>query len=130
MAQNEIDPIDLAALILVPFMGAIALGTVTLQVNLLTNFSFNDVVWSGSGVSISYASLLTLAGIAWIVFTNELDGSNYEKYQFGVIIVAFAIVPAYMFIPFVKDFVDSSDIISFVLVIVQSASAIFVSYVE
>lgn len=130
MARNQIDIIDLGALILVPFMGAIALGTLTLSVDVFGGFSFTDLLWSGSGVEISWASVITMAGIAWIVVTNELDGSNYERYEFGIIVASFAIVPAYILIPPVADFVNGSDIVSFLFALGQSASAVYISYVE
>ena len=128
--QNQIDEIDLAALILVPFMGAIALGTVSLTVDVFGGFAFTDLLWSGSGVEVSWASLITLVGIAWIVGTNELDGSNYDQMEYIVILVAFAIVPAYVLIPPIADFVNSSDIVSFILALAQSAAAVYISWAE
>jgi hypothetical protein len=128
--QDRIDTIDLAALILVPFMGAIALGTLTLSVSVFGGFSFTDLLWSGSGVEISYAAALTVVGIAWVVATNEIDGSNYETHEYAVILAAFGIVPLYILVPPVADFVNGSDIISFVLALAQSAAVVFISYVE
>jgi len=128
--EDSIDTIDLAALILVPFMGAIALGTLTLSVSVFGGFSFTDLLWSGSGVEVSYASLLTVLGIAWVVLTNEIDGSNYETHEYAIIVAAFAIVPAYILIPPVADFVNGSDVVSFVLALAQSAAVVFISYVE
>lgn len=128
--ENRIDTIDLAALILVPFMGAIALGTLTLSVSVFGGFSFTDLLWSGSGVELSYAAALTVVGIAWVVATNEIDGSNYETHEYAVIVAAFGIVPLYILVPPVADFVNGSDIVSFVLALAQSAAVVFISYVE
>lgn len=128
--QNNIDEIDLAALILVPFMGAIALGTITLSVSVFGGFSFTDLIWSGSGVELSWAALITLVGIAWVVATNELDGSDYEQFEYGVIIVMFGLVPAYVLIPPVADFINGSDIVSFVSSLGLSAAVVYISWAE
>ncbi|WP_142858106.1 hypothetical protein [Salinigranum halophilum] len=128
--QQNIDEIDLGALILVPFMGAIALGTITLGVDVFGGFNFTDLIWSGSGVELSWAALITVLGITWIVATNELDGSNYEQWEYGVIVVMFALVPAYILIPPVADFINSSDIASFFSSLGLSAATIYISWAE
>lgn len=128
--RSQIDPIDLAALIVIPFAGAIALGTITLSVNVFGGFDFASAAFSMGGTSISWAGLLTIAAVGWIVATNEMDGSNYEQWEYGVIVLAFAIVPLYVLVPSVASFVDSNGIVSLGLVIVQSGAAVLVSYVE
>lgn len=128
--QNNIDEIDLGALILVPFMGAIALGTITLGVDVFGGFNFTDLIWSGSGVEISWAALISVVGIAWIVATNELDGSDYEQWEYGVIVVMFALVPAYILVPPIADFINGSDIASFLSSLGLSAATIYISWAE
>ena len=129
MAKNELDVIDVGALILVPFMGAIALGTIALQVNVFGSFSFSDVLYSGSGVELTIAALIAILGVGWILATNELDGGDYEWYELAIVAVTLGIVPAFVLIPFVRDFA-SIDAVSFILALVQSGGAVFISYVE
>ena len=129
MSRNQIDLVDVVALILVPFMGAIALGTIGMQVNVFGNFAFSDVLWSASSVELTAAALLSIAGTVWIVATNEIDGSSYETYELVILAVTLGIVPAYVLIPAVRTFAGI-DAISFILVMVQSGGAVLVSYVE
>jgi hypothetical protein len=129
MSRNQIDLVVVVALILVPFMGAITLGTIGMQVNVFGNFAFSDVLWSASSVELTAATLLSIAGTAWIVATNEINGSSYETYELVILAVTLGIVPAYVLIPAVRTFAGI-DAISFILVMVQSGGAVLVSYVE
>lgn len=128
--RSQIDPIDLAALIIIPFAGAIALGTITLNVNVFGGFDFASTMLSFGSMSISWAGAITILAVGWIVLTNELDGSDYEQWEYGVVALAFAIVPLYVLIPSVESLVNGNDLISLGLVVVQSGAAVLVSYVE
>lgn len=133
MARNKIDPIDLVALILFPFFGAAALGVVDFSVNLTESFSFTDVLWSGTGWSVTIAGAIALVGIAWIFGTNHMDGKKafWQKMDgmyAGAVLIAFAVVPAYMFIAPVSEFLDAQPLVAFGMALAQTGAAAVVSY--
>lgn len=130
MAQNEIGIEDTIALIAVPFFAGIALGVFTLKISIFSSFSFSDTLFSSGSLTVTWAQPLTSAGLAWIVGTNEIDGSDYENYEYGIILAAFAVVPVDMLIPSVAMWLDTYPLLALGAWLVVSAMAIFISYVQ
>jgi hypothetical protein len=130
MARNEIDVIDIGALILFPVAAGIVLGVWQFGLDVFGGYDFGQALMSVAGVSISPALIATLASIAWIVATNEIDGSDYEDWEYGAIVFSFIVTPMYVAVPSVATLVDSYDVVAMVVWLGIAASAIYVSYTE
>jgi len=130
VAKNELDPIDVLALVLVPIAGATSIGVFSLQVNLFGGYNIRDELFQIAGVSVALPLLLTVAGIAWILLTNEVDGSDYEDYEFAIIVFAFVVVPAYHFVPAVSDLLDGNGTLKLLSALALGAATVFISYIE
>lgn len=132
MASNQIDAIDLVGVALVSVFGPMALGVVSFSIKVFGGFSFTDVLWSGSGASLTWAGLLALAGAAWIVFANFAAGDwslkSMEWYIAATILVAFGIIPLYMFVPLVSDAVNNTDAVALVLALIQMSAGPLLSW--
>lgn len=130
MASNEIDVVDVGPLVLLPIAAGMVLGVWSFGVDIFGGFSFSDPLWTVGGADISPALLLTVGSIVAIVATNEIDGSNYEDYQYGAIMGALVIVPAYEFIPAVQSLVSSHDILAFGVWLLVAGVATAIAYWE
>jgi hypothetical protein len=130
MARNEIDPIDIAALVLVPIAGAMSLGVWSLEVDVFGGYNLSEPLWQSNGATITIPLVVTVLGIAWIVGTNELDDSDYEEYEYLAILGALAVVPLYELVPAVQALVDSSDVLKLVVALALAAATVMISYVE
>lgn len=130
MARNEIDPIDVGALVLWPIAAGMVLGVWTFGLSIFGGYDFTKSLLSAAGVSISVAFVAAMGSLAWIVVTNELDGSDYEEWEWYSILGSFAIVPAYVLIPAVQTLVDSSDVIKVFVWLAIAIVAVYLSYTE
>jgi len=130
MAKNEFDPIDIAAIVLLPFAAGFVYGVFTFQINVFGGFDFSQALWTVGGASITPALLLTVGAVAWIVATNELDGSNYEQYEYALIVGALALPFLFVFVPALQDVATSHDIGRLFMWGGTAAGATIISYVE
>jgi hypothetical protein len=130
MARDSIDPIDVAALVLVPIAGATSLGVWSLEVDVFGGYDLSEPLWTSGGAMITIPVLITVLGILWILGTNELDGSDYSDYESTAILGVLAVVPAYALIPPVQEVVDSSDTLKLVLALTLAAATVLISYTE
>lgn len=130
MANNQVDLIDVGALVIFPVMASFVLGVFSFELSVFGGYNFATPLWAGGGAEISVALLLTVGSIAWIVATNEMDGSDYEQYEWGAIVAAFTFVPLYSFVPAFQTLLDSSDVIKFLAWLAIAAVAVYISYTE
>lgn len=130
MAKNEIDVIDVAPIVALPIFAGFVFGVWTLTLNVFGGFDFMQILWSGSGVEVTPALLGTVASVAIIVGTNQLDGSDYEQYEFAVIVVVLALPVLHATFPLVGDFIAGSDIAAFMAWIGTAVGTAYISYVE
>lgn len=130
MAQNELDLVDLVALIILPISSGIVFGVWELGIGVFGGYDFSQAIWEVGGASISVALLATVAAVVWIVGTNELDGSNYEQWEFGLILAALAAVPVYEFVPAIQTAVNTHDAIILVVWLGIAAVSTYIAYVE
>ncbi|GGL73748.1 hypothetical protein [Halocalculus aciditolerans] len=124
MASNNLDPIDLVGMALVAIFGPMALGVVSFSITVFGGFSFTDVLWSGSGVEVTWAGILAMLGVAWIVGANfalgDWDLSSMRAYQAVTVVAALAILPLYLLVPIVQDTFSNYPVIALVFAVVQA----------
>jgi len=130
MAENQIDLIDIAALIGLPIFAGFVLGVWSLEITVFGGFDFAQALWTVGGASISPALILTVASVGWIIITNEFDGSHYEDYEKGGVAFALGVVPIYAFVPAIQALVDSSDVVRLMVWLGVAAVATYISYTE
>ena len=130
MAQNEFDPVDIAPLILLPAFTSFLFGVFSLQLSVFGGFDLGAVVWSGFDISVTWAAILSIASAAMIVITNEIDGSDYEGYEYAMIVVVLALPALYVAVPFVSSIINSADIWRLVAWLLTAVTATYISYAE
>ena len=130
MAQNQVDLIDVGALVGLPIFAGFVLGVWSLSIDVFGGFDFAQSLYEVGGATISPALLLTVACVGWIVATNELDGSDYDKYEQGGIAFAFAVVPLYVFVPALQSVLNSSDVARLAVWLSVAGVATYISYTE
>lgn len=130
MARKEIDLVDVVPLIVVPVFAGIALGVFSFDITIFSEFSFSDALWSGEDLAVTWAEAITVAGVAMIVATNEIDGSDYESWEYGVIIFALAIVPLNMLVPQIETWLTDHDSLALMATFAVSAASVFIAYIE
>jgi len=126
--RNQIDAIDLVALIVLPLAAGIELGVWTLSLDVFGSFDFGQALVSFGSVDISIAFLATLASIGALVAQGQLSQGNYKQEEWYLIAGSMAIVPLYVFVPLVQDLVAMSDIIPLVVWLALSVSSVYISY--
>lgn len=127
---EELDTIDYVALVLYPAVAGMILGVFSFTIDVFDDFALTDIAWTIGGYDITWAMILAVAAIAWIVATNEIDGSDYEQWEYGVIVFSFLVVPLYEFVPQFAGFIDGNPWLAFGLWLLASAAAVYVSYTE
>lgn len=130
MARNQTDLIDIGALIAIPFVAGMVLNVFTFALNVFGGFDFGQALWSSSGTQISVALVVFLAAWAWILATNEVDGSDYEAEEMAGMAFGIGVTPLYALVPGFRDLVASSDLFAFALYLIACAAAVYISYVE
>lgn len=130
MAQNEIDVIDVAPLVALPIFAGFVFGVWTLTLNVFGGFDFTQVWWSGSGVEVTPALIGAIASGGMIVGTNQLDGSDYESYEYGGILFMLALPLLHAAVPVIGDFISGNDLVAFIAWVLIAIVATYISYAE
>lgn len=128
MARNEIDKFDVAAVVLFPIAAASVFGVWSLTVSIFGGWSPSQTLFSAGGTAITWALLVAILSMAWIVGTNEIDGSNYRDWEYGMIAFGFLSVPLYQFVPAFKNIVDSHDAIRVLMFLLTAVAATYIAY--
>jgi len=126
--RNQIDEIDLIALIALPLAAGVELGVWTLSLDVFGSFDFGEALISLGSVDISIAFLATIASIGALVAQGQLSQGDYQQEEWYVIAGSMAVVPLYVFVPLVQDLVMMSDIIPLVVWLALSVSSVYISY--
>lgn len=121
---------DIIALVLVPWFAAFIFGVLSMDIEIWTNMNVTDPMWTVGGADISPALLVVVFGLVWIVATNELDGSDYENFEFAIIVFALASPLLYVFIPAFAELVNYHELMQLFWTLAISVAAVYISYTE
>ncbi|MDS0475276.1 hypothetical protein [Natrinema sp. 1APR25-10V2] len=125
---NEVDLVDVAALMLLPITASMIFGIFTMQINVFGGYDFTAPIWTVGGASISAALLITLFADFWILGTNVLnDQTKHEQNELIAIGLALAAPLLYVFVPAFASLVQA-DILRLALLMYVSGAAVYVSY--
>ena len=130
MAKNEVDTIDLIGIVAFPIAAGLVFGVWSFSLNLFGGFDLSQVMYSAAGVDITAATLVALGSLVWIVGTNQIDGSDYEDFEYGIIAVAFLSVPMYEFVPAFASLVDYHDAFKLGMFLLASVASAYIAYTE
>lgn len=126
--RNQIDEIDLIALIALPLAAGIELGVWTLGIDVFGGFDFGQTLAEFGGAEITLSFLAVLASIGALVAQGSLSQGDYQDEEWYVIAGSMAIIPLYVFVPAMQSLVEMSDIIPLVIWLALSISAVYISY--
>lgn len=128
--QNQIDSIDLLGIVVLPIAAGMIFGVWEFSIDVLTDLSLSDGIFEVAGSEVTYAMVLALGALAWIVATNELNQADYDQWEYGVIAFAFLSIPAYEFIPAFENLVQTHDAMALGLTFLVAIAAAYISYTE
>ena len=77
--RNQIDAIDIVALIVLPLAAGIELGVWTLSLDVFGTFDFGQALVSFGEVDISIAFVAALASIGTLVAQGQLSQGDYKQ---------------------------------------------------
>ncbi|WP_276252977.1 hypothetical protein [Halomontanus rarus] len=128
--KKQVDLIDIAALIILPFMGGFIFEVFSFQINVFGGYDFTAPIWTVGGSDISLALILTVLSFAWIVVTNLLnDETEHHPYEFAIIFVAIGSPVAVVFIPAFASLVFWHDLTQLMFLIYLIGASVYTSYV-
>ena len=127
--QDRVDQIDMIALVAFPVVAGLVYGIWTFQLDIV-EFALTDVAFELGGYAFDWATIIALLSIGWVVGTNQIDGSDYEQWEYAVIVFAFLSVPLYEFVPAFANYVDAEPWFAFGIWLLASGAAVYVSWTE
>lgn len=125
---QELNPIDLIGLVGIPWFAATIFGVFSFELDIFGGYNFADPIWTVGGADISFALLAVIGLTAWILVTNEIDGSDYQPEEFAVIAFAFLAPVVYVFVPAFESLVLWHDVSQLFFTLLVSAAATWISY--
>jgi len=126
--RNQIDTVDLGALIVLPIAAGMVLGVWSLSLDVFGGFDFSQALVTFGGAEITLPFIAVIASIAALVAQGQLSQGNYQDEEWYVIAGSMAVVPLYVFVPAVNELVGMADAIPLVLWLAISGAAVYISY--
>ena len=122
--------VDLAPVVLYPIAAAAIFGVFSLSVEVFGVHSLTDALWTIGGIDISLALIIAVLSVVAIVVTNQVDGSDYEPWEFAVIALAFLAPILYVALPSFAELVNAHDLIQVAFTLLAAGATAFVAYTE
>ena len=126
---KEVDLIDLAAVIGIPWFAATIFGVLSFEISLFGGYNFSNPIWTVAGADISVALLGVIFLTGWILVTNELNGSNYRPEELAAIGFALLAPLMFVFVPAFESLVVWSDLTRLGFTLAVSVATTWISYV-
>lgn len=128
--NQEVDIIDIAALVLLPIASSLLFGVWTWEIQVFGGYDFLAPLWTIAGVDISMALLIIVGSVAWIALTNLANKkTDMDQYEFGAVCASIALPLLFIFVPAVESLVTWHDMMRLAAVLYVSAGAVYISYV-
>ncbi|WP_226480385.1 hypothetical protein [Natrinema amylolyticum] len=129
MATDRFDGIDMLSLVILPITAGMVLGIWTWSIKVFGGYDFSQAFWSYGSTEISVALVLTILSFAWIVWSNEFDGTNYSQAETYTMGFVFASPVLYALIPFFATLFQP-DMYRLILYLAICVGAVWTSYTE
>lgn len=124
--------LDVAALSFVPIMVSFLFGVMNLEISIYGGYDLTQPLWGWTlgGIEISVALVVVILGTAWIILSNELDGSDYEGWEYAVIIFALLAPIGYVFVPAFASLVEMNDTSRLFWFLAVTVASVWISYTD
>ena len=127
---NQIDLIDVLALMIVPLGASMIFGIFSFSIDVFGGYDMMDPIWTVGGADLSAALFITLFGSVWIVLTNIMNGdTSHSQEAIAVFVVALVAPILTVFMPAFESLVFWNDLVQLVFFIYTTAAVTFLSYV-
>lgn len=127
--NQEIDVIDIAALVLIPIASALIFGVWSWNIEVFGGYDFTAPLWSIGSYDITAALLIVVGGVSWISATNLANKrTDMGDYEFAATVTALLLPILYVFIPVVADLVTWHDMMRLAATLYVSVAAVYISY--
>lgn len=127
--KNEIDLIDILAVVTVPAMASVIFGVFSFSVDVFGGYSLTDPIWTVAGADISAALLITVFGIGWIFVTNVLNSkTEHTQVELGVLAVALLSPLLTVFVPAFESLVFWHDLTQLMFFLYVSIATTYISF--
>jgi hypothetical protein len=111
----EFDAVDAALTMALAVSGFIMVGIAQFE---LFSLDFGEVMWSSGSIELTLAYIISVAGLVGTVLTNDnaaldsltSDVTNLDDYYKYTVVAVAVVMVAWLFIPQVSEFFQSSDI--------------------
>jgi hypothetical protein len=129
---REVDPIDLAAVVVGPVLAAMVFGVFSLDVQVFNLGSvLTDPLWSSGQTEVTVAALGAVLSVVWIYVTNEtFSDAGWSREEMVAIGASLASVPVYVFIPAFNDVVSSNDLVALIAALGYTGATVYASYIR
>lgn len=128
-SNNEIDVIDIVAIIALPNMASLLFGVFSWNIEVFGGYDFTAPLWTMFGADISLALLIAVFSLLWIAGTNLANRkTDMGQWEFGVLVTALALPVLYALVPSVENLVMYHDLAQVAALIYVAVAAVYVSY--
>lgn len=128
--KGQIDPIDMAALVGIPWFAATIFGVFDFTVNVFGGYDFTSPLWTVGGADISVALLAIVFLTVWVFATNELTSSDYDPAVGALMAFALLSPLLFVFVPAFESLVTWSDLTRLAFTLGVSVATTAVSYLN
>lgn len=133
MSKMTFDPLDAGLTVAMMVSGFIMTGIASFN---LFDVNFSDVVWSSGDMAVTTAFAVSALAFAGIVATNDNtsfkslkdDAQQLDDYYAGAILGTVALMAAWLLVPDVASFFQSSDLWGLVYVGVTTTAGFAVGW--
>ena len=127
---NQIDLIDVLALMIVPLGASMIFGIFSFSIDVFGGYDMMDPIWTLGGADLSAALFITLFGTVWIVLTNIMNSdTSHSQEAIAVFVVALVAPILTVFMPAFESLVFWHDLVQLVFFLYTTAAVTFLSYV-
>ena len=127
---NQIDLIDVLALMIVPLGASMIFGIFSFSIDVFGGYDMMDPIWTLGGADLSAALFITLFGTIWIVLTNIMNSNtSHSQEAIAVFVVALVAPILTVFMPAFESLVFWHDLVQLVFFLYTTAAVTFLSYV-
>jgi len=128
--KNEVDLIDVVALMIVPLGASMIFGIFSFSIDVFGGYDMMDPIWTVGGADLSAALFVTTFGTIWIVLTNIINtDTSHSKEAIAIFVVALMAPILTVFMPAFESLVFWHDLVQLVFFIYTTAAVTFLSYV-
>ena len=127
--KNEVDLIDVLALMIVPLGASMIFGIFSFSIDVFGGYDLMDPIWTVAEVDISAALLLTTFATLWVFLTNIMNANTSHSQELLAVFVIALLAPILtVFVPPFEALVFWNDMVQIVFFLYTTAAVTALSY--